>query len=181
MRSNPGAQDSPFMKRPRAPSDPFLDTPGLSHSYSSSPLSSIIPLSTSVSDTIEDTSSPSTPVQELEDIFNPRPAAAYGSQEIDEEYMRTWTSPDLTNLEFLQLLKVFPTFISCRATPRFPDSVSNSRLPPDLEAGQETSATKGSEIRIGTGRMWMSVRPRTEGWEGSWWTKFKNWWHQVFC
>lgn len=177
---NPAAQDSSLAKRPRAPSDPFLDTPALSRSYSSSPHSNTIPLSTSLSDTIEDSPSPSTPPQELEDIFNPRATPPYGPQDIDEEYMRIWTSPDVTNPEFLQLLKVFPTFITRRATPRFPGSASNSRPQLDLEAGQELPVSVG-EIRIGTGRMWVSALPRTEGWEGGWWTKFKNWWRGLFC
>jgi hypothetical protein len=94
--------------------------------------------------------------------------------------MRTWVSPDLTNPEIFQLLKVFPTFITRRSTPRFPEKTPGSRPPPDLEAGQELSAAVG-EIRIGTGRMWVSAQPRTEGWEGSWWTKVKNWWHRLFC
>jgi len=177
-RRNLAAQDSPLAKRPRAPSDPFLDTPAISRSYSPSPRSSSIPLSASVSDTIEDSSSPITPPQDLEDMFNP--AATYGSQEIDEEYMRTWTSPDLTNPEILQLLKVFPTFITRRATPRFPDNTPDSRAA-DLEAGQESSLAAGGEIRIGTGQMWVSDQLRSDGWEGSWWTRFKNWWHQLFC
>jgi len=178
-RRNLAAQDSHLAKRPRAPSDPFLDTPSISRSYTPSPRSSSIPLSASVSDTIEDSSSLNTSPQDLEDIFNPRPAVTYGSQEIDEEYMRTWTSPDLSNPEILQLLKVFPTFITRRATPRFPDNVPDSR-PADLETGQESLATAG-EIRIGTGKMWMSEQLRSDGWEGSWWTRFKNWWHQLFC
>jgi len=178
-RRNLAAQDSPLAKRPRAPSDPFLDTPAISsRSYSPSPRSISIPLSASLSDTI-DSSSPSTPHQDLEDIFNPRPAATYGSQEIDEEYMRTWTSPDLTNPEILQLLKVFPTFITRRATPRFPNNAPDSRAA-DLEAGQDSLGAAG-EIRIGTGRMWVSEQLRSSGWEGSWWTRFKNWWHQLFC
>jgi len=179
-RLNPAAQETSLAKRPRAPSDPFLDTPALSQSYSSSPRSNIIPLSTSLSDTIDDSSSPSTPPPDLEDVFNPRPAATYAPQDIDEEYMRTWTSPDLTNPEVLQLLKVFPAFITRRATPRFPDRAPNSHPLPDLEVGEEVSAPVG-EIRIGTGRMWVSALRRTEGWEGGWWTKFKNWWHRLFC
>ena len=179
-RLNPAVQDSSLAKRPRAPSDPFLDTPALSQSYSSSPRSNTIPLSTSLTDTIEDSSSPSTPPQELEDIFNPRPAPTYGPEDIEEEYMRIWTSPDLTNPEICQLLKLFPAFITRRATPRFPDNASNLRPPPDLEAGQEPSSLVG-EIRIGTGKMWVSVRPRTQGWEGGWWTKVKSWWHRLFC
>ena len=104
----------------------------------------------------------------------------YASPDIEEEYMRTWTAPNLTNPEILQLLKLFPTFITRRATPRFPESMSDSRSPSDLEAGREYPAAVG-EIRVGTGRMWVSALSRTEGWEGSWWTKFKNWWQQVFC
>jgi hypothetical protein len=91
--------------------------------------------------------------------------------------MRIWVSPDLTNPEILQFLKVFPAFITRRATPRFP---SDSLSQPDLETGQESSAGAG-EIEIGTGKMWISTRPRAEGWDGNWWTKFKNWWHRLFC
>ncbi|KAI0268760.1 hypothetical protein BC834DRAFT_821036 [Gloeopeniophorella convolvens] len=168
----------PLAKRPRAPSDPFLDTPSVSQSYSSSPRSPAVPLSTSLSDTIDDPPSPITPPQEMEDIFNPRPAATYGTQELEEEYMRTWTSPDLANPEVLQLLKLFPTFVSRRATPRFP-SATDARRSPDLEAGEEPPAA--GEVRVGTGKMWVSARMRTGGWEGTWWTRFKNWWRQLFC
>ncbi|KAI9456525.1 hypothetical protein BJY52DRAFT_1380982 [Lactarius psammicola] len=170
-------QDAPLAKRPRAPSDPFLDTPALSHSYSSSPRSSAVPLSTSLTDTIEDPPGPITPPQEIDDIFNPRQAA---SPEIDEDLMRIWVSPDLSNLEILQLLKVFPAFVTRRATPRFPSGSPRSHPQSDLEAGQESSAGSG-DIEIGTGKMWISTRPRAEGWEGNWWTKFKNWWHRLFC
>jgi hypothetical protein len=90
--------------------------------------------------------------------------------------MRTWTSPDLTNPEILQLLKVFPTFITRRATPRFPNNTPDSGAA-DLEAGQESTG----EIRIGTGQMWVSGQLRPDGWEGSWWTRFKKWWHRLFC
>jgi hypothetical protein len=108
-------------------------------------------------------------------------AATYGSSEIDEELMRIWVSPDLPNLEILQLIKVFPAFITRRATPRFPSESSHSHHSlPDLEAGQESSPRAG-EIQIGTGKMWISTQPRAEGWDGNWWTKFKNWWHRLFC
>ena len=168
------------MKRPRAPSDPFLDAPAPSRSYSSSPHSFVVPLSSSLSDTIEEPPSPVTPTQEIEDVFNPRPTAKYTHQEIDEEFMRTWISPDLANPEFLQLLKIFPTFITRRATPRFPNNASDLHPPSDLETGPRLSAALG-EIQVGTGNMWVSGQPRTEGWEGNWWTRFKNWWHQWFC
>jgi hypothetical protein len=179
-RRNPSTQEASLAKRPRAPSDPFLDTPTLSHSYSSSPRSSAVPLSTSLSDTIDEPPSPITPPQEIDDIFNPRPATSYGSLEIDEEVMRIWVSPDLSNPEILQLLKVFPTFITRRATPRFPSNSSPSHTQPDIEAGQE-SAPEAGEIQIGTGKMWISTRVRADGWDGNWWTKFKNWWHRLFC
>jgi hypothetical protein len=94
--------------------------------------------------------------------------------------MRIWTSPDLPNREFLQLLKVFPTFITRRATPRFPNHASDEHSPTDLEAGQGFSAAVG-DIQVGTGKMWVSAQPRAKGWEGNWWTRFKHWWHQVFC
>jgi hypothetical protein len=179
-RLNASTQDTPLVKRPRAPSDPFLDAPAPSRSYSSSPHSFVVPLSTSLSDTIEEPPSPVTPTQETEDIFNPRPTAKYAHQEIDEEFMRTWISPDLANPEFLQLLKVFPTFITRRATPRFPNNASDLHPRSDLETGRRLSVALG-EIQVGTGKMWVSEQPRTEGWEGNWWTRLKNWWHQLFC
>ncbi|TFY70306.1 hypothetical protein EVG20_g2700 [Dentipellis fragilis] len=166
-------------KRPRAPSDPFLDTPTPSRSYTSSTTQSTLPLSASPPDTVDDPPSPITPPAEADGSFRPMGMDYMYQQESEEAYMRVWTSPDLSNPEVLELLKVFPTFISRRALPRFSESPA-SRRPNDIEEGQEASALK-DEIRIGTGRMWVSARQRAGGWDGGWWARFVLWWKRIFC
>ncbi|KAJ6594106.1 hypothetical protein B0H19DRAFT_1093823 [Mycena capillaripes] len=152
-------------KRARAPSDPFLDTPAPSSSLSSSPSSGSALLAT-----------PTT-----EEAPPPSNAAFYADNpqtfdDSDEEFLRIWTSPDLPNPEYIDLLKVFPTFITRRTLPRFP-VVS---APKDIEEGFDVGG-EGKVLRFGTGSMWVSSIPRADGWEGGWWTRFCLWWKQVFC
>jgi hypothetical protein len=92
-----------------------------------------------------------------------------------EEFMRTWSSPDLTNPEILELLKLFPSFVSRRPLPRFPTPPPRQ---PDIEEGEDDA--EGKQIRFGTGSMWVSAKQRSDGWEGSWWTRFILWWKRVF-
>jgi len=92
-----------------------------------------------------------------------------------EEYLRIWTSPDLPNPEILELLKIFPAFISRRALPRFPAPSSRH---PDLEEGE---GGEGTRINFGTGSMWVSSKLRTDGWNGGWWSRFVLWWRRLFC
>ena len=179
----PSLAAPPHAKRPRAPSDPFLDTPPLSHSYTSSSTQSFsgntaVPLSASVSDTAVEPPSPVTPPAEIDDVFSAVAATQdYQYCETDEAYLRIWTSPNLPNLEILELLRVFPTFVSRRTFPRF--QVSPHR-PNDLEEGIDDDDQK-EEIRVGTGRMWVSTQERSPGWEGGWWTQFKLWVRRLFC
>ncbi|TFY82297.1 hypothetical protein EWM64_g1711 [Hericium alpestre] len=138
--------------------DPFLDTPAPSRSYASSSTQSTRPSSASPSDTPEEPPSPITPPADVDSGFMSAktPTIDLGYQpEAEEAHFRTWTSPDLTNPEYLELLKIFPTFISRRTLPRFPDSTA-SRRPYDIEEGQEASAMR-DEIRIGTGKMWRYI------------------------
>ena len=161
-------------KRQRAPSDPFLDTPALSTSYSSG--NTTAQLSTSGSSTVDDPPSPSTPPPDGFDMFSSKNA---GHESLDaEEYLRTWTAPDLSNPEYLSLLKVFPPFVMKQPLPRFP--VVNARRPADIEEGEEPEEER-KDIRVGTGTMWLGYKYRSPGWPGNWWTRFKLWWRRLFC
>jgi hypothetical protein len=91
--------------------------------------------------------------------------------------MRTWTSPDLANPEILELLKLFPAFVSRRTLPRFPTPQPGRAA--DIEEGEDDNM-EGKQIRFGTGSMWISVRQRSDGWEGNWWVRFVLWWKRVF-
>ncbi|KAI0055157.1 hypothetical protein BV25DRAFT_285724 [Artomyces pyxidatus] len=175
-RRTPAPQEPPaHAKRPRAPSDPFLDTPGLSHSFSSSSPLSPNPLSASYSETIDDPPSPKTPPPDTDDVFAAQPRAPAPAQcaldESEEAFLRTWTSPDLADPELLELLKLFPTFISRRALPRFAAHGTDDE---EMQAG-------AGELRVGTGRMWMSRLQRSGNFKGGWWVRFRLWWKRLFC
>ncbi|KAI0930484.1 hypothetical protein AcW1_009154 [Taiwanofungus camphoratus] len=160
-------------KRARAPSDPFLDTPTLSTSCSSA--NTTAHLSTSGSTLAEEPVTPTTPPVDSEDLFS-----TAGSFEFSDSdgYMRTWTAPNLPNPEYFSILSVFPTFITRNTMPRFPIS-PDSRRPSDIEEGEEMQESK--RIKVGTGTMWVGIKPRTEGWQGNWWTRFKLWLQRIFC
>jgi len=95
----------------------------------------------------------------------------------EEEYMRVWTSPDIIDPEIPQLLKLFPSFVSRRALPRF--TVLPTARPADIEEGE--CVYEGQRVRFGTGSMWVSSRQRSDGWEGSWWARFVLRWRRLFC
>ncbi|EJF65349.1 hypothetical protein DICSQDRAFT_99096 [Dichomitus squalens LYAD-421 SS1] len=158
-------------KRPRAPSDPFLDTPTLSTSYSSANTA----LSTSGSSAADEPITPTTPAAEIDDLFAPAPTNR-DFAESDGCYLRTWTAPDLSNPEFLNLLTLFPPFIVQTAAPRFPVTAASRRLA-DIEEGQEGR----KEIRVGTGTMWLGPKRRADGYQGGWWTRFRLWLARLFC
>ena len=174
-------------KRPRAPSDPFLDapTPALSRSPASS---------TSVGSGMQ-ADDPPTP-RDDDDAFDdrtptrvnattrrlsgvplsvtPLSARAWAAPQPEcEDSLRLWVAPDLSDPELLSLLDLFPSFISRHALPRFPPGAENSG---DAEMGEPEET-----LRAGTGRMWVGARERSDGWRGGWWTRFKAWWHRVFC
>lgn len=94
-----------------------------------------------------------------------------------EEYLRTWTAPDLSNPEFTSLLSVFPTFLTHRTLPRFPAVTGKRRVHLDIEEGEyDESEGVRNEIRIGTGVLWIGTRERSGNWRGGWWERFKAWW-----
>ncbi|KAF5351870.1 hypothetical protein D9756_007579 [Leucocoprinus leucothites] len=157
-------------KRARAPSDPFLDTPAPTRSTAPS-------LNLSSATTAAGHSEPSTPTTCIDDTTTPLRFENAQEDDIEEEYMRVWTSSDLTDPEILQLLNLFPSFVSGRALPRFP--VSTTARSADIEEGEE--ADESLRVRFGTGSMWVSSKQRSDGWEGSWWTRFVLWWKRLFC
>ncbi|TFK16754.1 hypothetical protein FA15DRAFT_676574 [Coprinopsis marcescibilis] len=156
-------------KRARAPSDPFLDTPPSRSRIAQPPSSGF--------STPRDADEPSSPFAGHDDVM----ATLTGDLPFDgaepDEYMRRWTSPDLTDPEILLLLQLFPSFVSRRPLPRFPASPPRQ---PDIEEGEDEDALEGKQIHFGTGSMWVSSKTRTDGWDGSWWTRFMLWWKRLF-
>ncbi|RDX55053.1 hypothetical protein OH76DRAFT_1478532 [Lentinus brumalis] len=164
-------------RRPRAPSDPFLDTPTLSTSYSSA-RTGTSHLSTSGSSATDEPVTPTTPLADVDDLFAPAPRPNRDFCDSDG-YLRTWTAPDLPNPEFLSLLTLFPPFIAREALPRF-SATSASRRLADVEEGPDEEEGR-KEIRVGTGTMWLGPKRRADGWQGGWWTRFRMWLARVFC
>jgi hypothetical protein len=165
--------------RPRAPSDPFIDNPAPSTSSRPAGRTSQAPQNTLVAtESLEEP--PNSVVGPLGGDAPPATTQANATfEDADKEYLRTWTSPDLPNPEFISLLKVFPAFITRRPLPRFPVT-SDFRRPPDIEEGED-DPVEGKEIRFGTGSMWVSSKQRSDGFEGGWWTRFLLWWRKLFC
>ncbi|KXN91024.1 hypothetical protein AN958_03091 [Leucoagaricus sp. SymC.cos] len=129
-------------KRARAPSDPFLDTPTPSRSVATS--SSNLPAATTG---IRPSEEPATPATAFgDDVTIPLQFEDH-EDEVERDYMRMWTSPDLTDPEILQLLNLFPSFVSRRALPRFP--VTNTPRSRDIEYGEDTD--ESNRVRFGTG------------------------------
>ncbi|KAI6032850.1 hypothetical protein F5J12DRAFT_796834 [Pisolithus orientalis] len=165
--------------RTRAPSDPFLDMPALSHSASTQSSSTTAP---HLPSGYEERASPvvlNEQVEEDGEVPIPLPPLRSELEMGESEvHMRTWTAPDLSNPEYLSLLTVFPSFITRRPLPRFP--VSKNPRATDIEEGEDGRG-EGKEIRFGTGTMWISSKRRSEGYRGHWWTRFVLWWRGLFC
>jgi hypothetical protein len=161
-------------KRARAPSDPFLDAPQSRSLVSASiPSPNSVPQFSNGDGDLDEPSTPAaarhgdSPLAKFEDTFDDE----------DEQYLRVWTSPDLTNPEILLLLDLFPSSVSRRPLPRFP--VPQNRHM-DIEEGEDETL-EGRTIRFGTGTMWISAKRRSDAWEGDWWTRFVIWWRRLFC
>ncbi|KIM69046.1 hypothetical protein SCLCIDRAFT_812765 [Scleroderma citrinum Foug A] len=183
LPSNSDAQATPIAvtaqsKRARAPSDPFLDMPPLSHSASTQSSGATVPPVSSAGDIIEDCTSPVQAEEEEEERMPLPPLRSEFGMEESEGHLRVWTAPDLSNPEYLSLLTVFPSFITRQPLPRFP--VSKDPRMTDIEEGEEERG-EGKEIRFGTGTMWVSSKRRSEGYKGDWWTRFVLWWRRLFC
>jgi hypothetical protein len=172
---SPPISTTTFAKRPRAPSDPFLDapTPPLSRSLASSSSS------TNQLADLGDDAPFSTPVVD-DDVFMSETSRPDPFFENDSQ-LRTWTSPDISNPEYLVLLKLFPAFVSSRPLPRFPVSASSKRLRDPEEAEEDVNEGGRPSVRFGTGFIMLGPTERADGWEGGWWTRFKMWWRTLFC
>lgn len=170
----PPITSSTQKQRPRAPSDPFLDSPGLSASFSSA--NTTAGLSTCGSTSTDEPLTPHTPLVTGNNLL----ASTSSNMEFSEsdEYMRTWIAPDLPNPEFISLLSVFPTFITRSSLPRFPKTQGSRRLS-DLEEGSLQDENK--RLKVGTGTIWVGRQPRTDGWQGGWWIRFKLWLQRLLC
>jgi len=163
-------------KRPRAPSDPFLDAPQSQSLVSSSPSHNTDSLLASSRTDGEDTQS-STPHYGESPMPHSLNFEDTMHDDTDEQYLRVWTSPDLSNPEILRLLDLFPAFVSRRPLPRFP--VPHSRHV-DIEEGED-EGLEGRHVHFGTGSIWASTKQRNDSWEGGLWTRFISWWRRIFC
>ena len=95
---------------------------------------------------------------------------------------RAWMAPDLSNPEITALLRLFPPNVTRGAMPRF---TRKKMEPPngeaDLEAGIGMEGDEKEYVRFGTGRMCVSGMERSDGWRGTAWDRFVDWWRRVFC
>ena len=171
--SSPPIATKTLAKRPRAPSDPFLDTPPLSRSLVTTSSASQIG---DPPGTPDDVSVNNTPTDDV--LQNLSPSRRDVFPEIEAQ-SRIWTTPDLTNPEYSLLLKLFPSFISAKTLPRF-SAPSRSKRKQDIEEGEEQTE-ESFEIRFGTGMIRLGGPHRTGSWQGGWWTRFTLWCKTLFC
>jgi hypothetical protein len=162
-----------YSKRPRAPSDPFLDVTPLPSSQSP-----IVTSSMTLSDPASDQVDENTPHAD-DEVLGAEPARQDPFSEHDSQ-MRVWTSPDMPNPEYISLLNVFPSSVTGRSLPRFPLSRLSNRKA-DIEEGELGSPEGVFTIRYGTGSISLSAQERSDGWQGSWWTRFIMWCRTLFC
>jgi len=158
-------------KRSRAPSDPFLDTPPLSRSLATTSSTSQIG---DLPGTPDDVSVNNIPT----DVQNLSPSPRDTFPEVEPQ-SRIWTAPDLTNPEYSSLLRLFPSFVSAKALPRFP-APSKSKRKRDIEEGGEQTEDP-FEIRFGTSMIRLGGPERTGQWRGGWWARFASWCKTLFC
>lgn len=158
--------------RPRSPSDPFLDTPTLSHSVASTASGTATLNSNNATTEADDrlTELPSNLNQQTKETFDP-------DEDNEGPFLRVWTVADLGNPELQALISLFPDFLARHALPRFPIQASKGYMP-DVEAGLNPIEERG-EVSCGTGRMWVGRKMRSYGWQGRWWQRFTAWWRQL--
>lgn len=169
--SSPPISSITLAKRPRAPSDPFLDTPPLSRSLATTSSASQIGDYPGTSDDVSANNAPA-------NFQNLSPSRRDVFPEIEAQ-ARIWTAPDLTNPEYTSLLKLFPSFISAKTLPRFPVPPQSKRIQ-DIEEGVEQTE-EPFEIRFGTGMIRLGGPERTGQWRGGWWARFTSWCKTLFC
>ncbi|PFH53834.1 hypothetical protein AMATHDRAFT_54369 [Amanita thiersii Skay4041] len=167
----------PLSKRARAPSDPFLDAPNIPQ-----PIATPSSPSTNTAVLTANSGPLGQVIQSPFSIPNDTVKISQGSislddtEEEEDDFLRIWTSPDLSNPEILDLLKLFPPFITRRPLPRFPPAPRHT----DIEEGYD-GGPEGRQVHFGTGSFWVSSKERGEGWDGGWWGRFVAWWRSTFC
>lgn len=176
--------------RPRSPSDPFLDTPTLSHSIGSTISGSPPTLGSNNNNENSNTRTENDRLTELPANFRQQQAraqaqgksASFDSDEDNEgPFMRVWTVSDLSNPELQTLISLFPDFIARHALPRFPLVEAGKRYTRDVEAGLNAAGEgEHTEVSCGTGRILVGRKMRSYGWQGSWWQRFTGWWRRLF-
>ena len=171
--STPSISTKTLAKRPRAPSDPFLDTPPLSRSLATASSASQIG---DPPGTPDDVSVNNIPTDDVLQNLSPSRRGVFPEIEAQS---RIWTVPDLTNPEYSSLLRLFPPFVSAKTLPRFP-APSKSKRKPGIEEGGEPM-DEPFEIRFGTGMIRLNGPHRTGQWRGGWWARFTSWCKTLFC
>lgn len=174
--------------RPRSPSDPFLDTPTLSHSIGSTVSGSPPTLGSNNNNENNITSTANDRLTELPATFRQQQAQGGKSTSLDSDednegpFLRVWTVSDLSNPELQALISLFPDFIARHALPRFPLvlEAAGKRYTRDIEAGLNAAGGEHTEVSCGTGRILVGRKVRSYGWQGSWWQRFTGWWRRLF-
>ena len=103
-----------------------------------------------------------------------------GLDRLEEQHLRVWVAPDLSNPEFQSLLSLFPASISRREVPLFKSASRSKPGIEDLESG--IVVLEKDEIKCGTGRMWIGESERSiSTMKGGLWDWFVSWWRSIFC
>jgi len=131
---------------------------------------------------------PSTsPIRENSDSLSKQPSQSIpllqdnGFDKLDEQHLRIWAAPDLSNPEYLSFLALFPSNISRREVPLFKTPNRKARKQHDIEAGPNHGEEKEG-VECGTGRMWVGATDRSlTMMKGGLWDRFLSWWRSIFC
>ncbi len=81
-------------------------------------------------------------------------------------------------------MRLFPSFIVQRSAGRFPtndvaepNKGSERMLEEGRGAGEEGTER---DVKLGTGRMWVSVIEREDRWRGGFWDRVLQWFKNIF-
>src|SRR5258708_30025435 len=174
---------TPSSSRGRAPSNPFLD-PSKSHpSLNNAQLEALTTPSTADTPLIPRLSSHPTVVQPS--LSGSTMQSANSSSLLNEPQLRTWIfPPSVANPEIHKLMRLFPSFIVQRSAGRFPtndvaepNKGSERMLEEGRGAGEEGTER---DVKLGTGRMWVSVIEREDRWRGGFWDRVLQWFKNIF-
>ncbi|KAK8858791.1 hypothetical protein IAR55_003021 [Kwoniella newhampshirensis] len=117
--------------------------------------------------------------------------------DLNKPRFRLWVFPaHISDQEAESLMSLFPRFITRKADVRFPIVRPGRGVKAMEEARWEAIAVGVNDqairvpkvevedeegvVRCGTGRMWVGTEPRSSGWQGGGWFRFKRWWRRLF-